>query len=192
MPPAGPPALLSLLWSPLVVVTAAAGDDRGGQIAVSAFAASIVPERPRLLVEVQKRNHTHALIERSRAFAVHLLRDDQWRLVRHWGFVSQTEIEKFAGVDWQPNTDGIPILNDALGVLTCRVVNAMDGGDMTVYLAEVTSSERRDDGDPIRWHEVQRLIPPEWAEEYARKLARDVPDSARRMATIDYAPFTPR
>ncbi len=174
--------LLPLMWAPLTVVTAADGGERGGQIAVGAFTASIVPERPRVLVEIQKRNHTHGLIEASGELAVHLIAREQWEWVRHWGFRSQGETDKFAGVGWREGPRGLPILDGVLGWLACEVVSAMDGGDMTIFLADVFDAERNTAGQPIRWHEVQQMLPEEWRAEYGQKLAHDVPDSARRMA----------
>ena len=130
--------LLSLLWTPLVVVTASHEDEQGGMIAVSAFAASIVPEQPRLMVEIQKRNHTHGLITASERFAVNVLRRERWEWVRDFGFVSQADGDKFsAAIPWHEGPHCIPLLDDAIGTLVCRVVNAMDGGDMTVFLAVV-------------------------------------------------------
>ena len=178
--------LLPLMWAPLTVVTAGHGNGEerqiGGQIAVGAFTASIVPERPRVLVEIQKRNHTHGLIEASGELAVHLIAREQWEWVRHWGFRSQGEVDKFAGIEWREGPRGLPILDGVLGWLACEVVNAMDGGDMTIFLADVFDAQRNTSGQPIRWHEVQQMLPEEWRAEYGRKLAHDVPDSARRMA----------
>ncbi len=184
MPISEAPSLLTLMWSPLTVVTAQHRGRRGGQIAVGAFAASIVPSQPRLLVQIQKRNHTNSLIAASGQFAVHVIARDQWRWVRHWGFRSQTEADKFTGVDWREHESGLPILDGALGWMTCRVVNQMDGGDMAIWLADVTDAARNTRAQPIRWHEVQQLLPPEWVEEYDRKLGNDVPDSGRRMAEL--------
>ena len=182
------PSLLTLLWSPLTVVTAADGERRGGQIAVGAFAASIVPAQPRLLVQIQKRNHTNGLIEASGRFAVHVISRGQWEWVRHWGFRSQTEVDKFAELDWREGPDGLPILDGVVGWLACRVVNRMDGGDMAIWLADVFEAERCSGEQPIRWHEAQQLLPPSWAEEYGRKLGHDVPDSARLMAELSASP----
>ena len=68
----------------------------------------------------------------------------------------------------------------------------MDGGDMTVFLAVVEEAERLSDDAPAPWGDVRPLISEAWVAEYGRKLSQDVPDSARRMETIDYAPFEPR
>lgn len=191
MPLQDAPSLLTLLWSPLTVVTAVDGGQRGGQIAVGAFAASIVPSQPRLLVQIQKRNHTNSLIEASGRFAVHIISREQWPWVRHWGFRSQTEVDKFEHLNWREGPEGLPILEGVVGWLTCCVVNQMDGGDMSIWLADVFAAERCTSAQPIRWHEVQQLLPPDWAEEYGRKLSRDVPDSAHLMRTLSDAPLWP-
>ena len=176
--------LLPLMWAPLTVITAAHRNERGGQIAVGTFTASIVPDRPRVLAEIQKRNHTHQLIEASGMFAIHLIAREQWQWVRHWGFHSQAETDKFKDIPWQEGPQGLPILDGVLGWLACKVTTKMNGGDMTIYLADVFDAQRNTPAQPIRWHEVQQMLPEEWREEYGRKLAHDVPDSARRMGEI--------
>ena len=192
MPLSDAPSLLTLMWSPLTVVTAAHNRQRGGQIAVGAFAASIVPAQPRVLVQIQKRNHTNSLIEASGQLAVHVIAREQWHWVKHWGFRSQTEVDKFDGPGWHDHDDGLPILDGVLGWMTCRVVNYMDGGDMAIWLADVTDASRNTRAQPIRWHEVQQVLPPDWAEEYGRKLSHDVPDSGGRMAELTTnPPWTP-
>ena len=84
-----------MLWTPLVVVTASHEGERGAQIAVSAFAASIVPDKPRVMVEIQKRNHTHALIDERRRFAINILPKEHWPWVRRFGFLSQSQVDRF-------------------------------------------------------------------------------------------------
>ena len=62
----------SLLDPPLWLVTSAHGGRRGGFIATTVTRASIVAEMPRQLITVNKRHHTHTLIEASGAFGMHL------------------------------------------------------------------------------------------------------------------------
>ena len=201
--------LLSMLWTPLVVVTASREGERGGQIAVSAFAASIVPDKPRVMVEIQKRNHSHALIDESHRFAINILPKEHWPWVRRFGFLSQSQVDRFdpaippddagstdlddgAAPRWRIGRHDLPLLEDAIGWLSCRVVNSMDGGDMTVFLAVVDEAERLSDSAPAPWSEVRPLLSDEWVAEYGRKLSQDIPDSAQRMESIDYEPFERR
>ena len=191
-PPSDAVALLSMLWTPLVVVSTSHAGERGAQIAVSAFAASIVPDQPRLLVEIQKRNYTHDLIEGSGRFGISVLPEEHWEWVRELGFRSQGKVDHQVDVDkfddasrWTHGPHGIPLLADAIGTLACRVVNAMDGGDMTIYLAVVEEAHLLRQEEPIQWRDVRPRLPEDWVEEYGRKLAFDIPDSARRMGEME-------
>ena len=76
------------LWGPVCAITAAHGGEAGGQIAVGVLSASILPESPRVLIEIWKANRTHDLIAASGAFAVHPLAKEQADLVRQLGFRS--------------------------------------------------------------------------------------------------------
>ena len=61
--------MMGALWSPIAAVTTAWNDQRNAQIAVAIAAASIVPDKSRVLLQIYKTNHTHGMILQSRAFA---------------------------------------------------------------------------------------------------------------------------
>ena len=54
--------ITSRLWGPVCAITAAHGGEAGGQIAVGVLSASILPEAPRVVIEIWKANRTHDLI----------------------------------------------------------------------------------------------------------------------------------
>ena len=58
------------LWSPIVAVTSRWRGQANAQICVSIAAASIVPEKPRVLAQIYKTNHTHGMVLGSGAFAL--------------------------------------------------------------------------------------------------------------------------
>jgi flavin reductase (DIM6/NTAB) family NADH-FMN oxidoreductase RutF len=177
---------LSWLWTPLVVVTAACGGQRSGQVAVTAQGASIVPERPRLTVALWKYNFTHDLTAGSGAFAVHLLRADQDALVYHFGLQSGRDLDKFDGLDHTAGVTGTPLLRDCLAAFDCRVVNQMDGGDHTIFLADVVAAHGHGEGEPLWWRDLRPRMPAEqaaiWDAKQAvrRRLAIETMDSVRR------------
>ena len=181
--------IMGRLWSPLAAVTSRGRGRVNVQIAVAITAASIVPDQPRVLVQIYKENYSHRLICESRAFALNFLRPDQLQLIRDFGFVSGAERDKLAGVDWSEQITGSPILADRAGWLDCRVVNAMDGGDMTVFLAEVVAGAAHPDAELLTWREARRLIPAEWNQEWERKIGADIAVSRRRTGQIDYTPW---
>ena len=125
------------LDQPLWLVTAADGCRRGGLIATTVTQASIVEDLPRQLITIDKRHNTHALIEASGAFAMHLIDETQLDLVWRFGLQSGHDVDKFAGLMFQTGATGSPLLPEAFAWFDCRVEARMDSGDRTVYLAAV-------------------------------------------------------
>ena len=171
---------LSHFWTPLVAVTAAHAGVRSGQIAVSVHGASIVPQRPRLTAALWKRNLTHDLVQRAGVFAVHLLREDQDEIVYRLGLRSGRDEDKLAGLPLREGATGSPLLADCLAVYECRVLNTMDGGDMTVFLGAVVAMDGGD-GAPLWWRDLRPRMPAEHAAAWDRKIAADIEDSLRTM-----------
>jgi flavin reductase (DIM6/NTAB) family NADH-FMN oxidoreductase RutF len=175
---------LSNLWTPLVAVTSAHGGVRSGQIAVSVHGASIVPQRPRLTAALWKRNLTHDLVRESGVFAVHLLGEDQDEVVYSLGLRSGRDGDKLDGLVSGAGVTGCPLLAEYLAVFECRVLSAMDGGDMTVFLGEVVAMDGRE-GAPLWWRDLRPRMPAEQAAIWDRKIAWDVEDSLSTMDAIE-------
>jgi flavin reductase (DIM6/NTAB) family NADH-FMN oxidoreductase RutF len=148
---------------------------------VSVHGASIVPQRPRLTAALWKRNLTHDLVQDSGAFAVHLLSDDQDEVVYRLGLRSGREGDKLDGLVSGIGVTGCPLLRDYLAVYECRVLNVMDGGDMSVFLGEVVAMDGRE-GAALWWRDLRPRMPAEQAAIWDRKIAGDIEDS---LATMD-------
>ena len=183
--------IMGRLWSPLAAVTTSWQGKTNAQIAVAIAAASIVPDRPRVLVQIYKGNYSHDLIGRSRAFALNFLTRDQLHFIRDFGLVSGADREKLGDVKYAPGETGSPILAGCMGFLDCRVINVMDGGDMTCFLAEVVDGFASPDVEPISWREARRLIPPEWNEAWNTRIGAEIEVSRRRMNQIEYTAWNP-
>ena len=56
--------------------------------------------------------------------------------------------DKFAGDEFRPAADGLPILDDALASLRCLTVDTVAGGDHTILIARVEAAQLRRDGKP--------------------------------------------
>ena len=97
---------------------------------------------------------------------------------------------KLEGLDYKRRETGSPILTDCWGWLDCRVVNAMDGGDMTCFLAEVVDGLTISDDLPLWWRDARQLMPEDWMQAYVEKQAGEVAHSRAGMSEIDYSPYT--
>ncbi len=185
-------SIMGRLWSPIAAVTSYWQGKANAQIAVAIGAASIVPHMPRVLVQIYKGNFSHDLIYQSQGFALNFPRKEQLHFIKDFGLVSGRDRDKLADVAYERRASGSPLLTDCWGFLDCRVVNAMDAGDMTCFLGEVLEGNTLSDGEPMWWREARREIPPEWNEEWDRKVGQEIRRSIQRMQQIDYAPWKGR
>ena len=136
--------MLSGLSAPLAAVSTRCGDTANAQIAVAITSASIVLHRPRIIVQLYHTNYTCELVAASGVLAVNFLAPEQLPLIWQLGMRSGRDGDKLADIPLADTSGaseltGSPILAGCFGYLDCRVVNAMDGGDMTAFLADVVS-----------------------------------------------------
>lgn len=144
-------AVLDRLDTTACVVTTAHEGRPAGCLVTYLTPASITADRPRLLVLTSHENLTHELVQRSGILAVHPLARDQEDWARRFGFQSGRDVDKFAGLDWQPGTTGAPLLAGALGHLEGRVLASLDCGDHTARLVEPLAAALHDAGAiPLR------------------------------------------
>jgi len=166
--------LLRNLTSPVVAITSAHGEVRNGMIIDSAIRASIVPTIPRLAIIIHKFNYSHDLIYGSGAFALHLLRTDQYPLVHHLGFHSRRTVDKLAAVAHRAGVTGAPVLDDCYAHFECRIVNAMDTGASTCFLGDVVAvgygAAAAPRGEVLTAAYFRAHIPAEWRDAYVQQL----------------------
>ena len=142
------------------LVTAKAGNLRGGLIATSINQASIAPDLPRLTVALSRHHHTWDLVEASGVFALHLLSADNLDLVWRFALESGRAVDKFEGIEAKTSALGSPLLSGTIGWLDCRVEERMDIGDRTVYVAEVVEGEVTHFAPPLMTGRLMELASP--------------------------------
>jgi flavin reductase (DIM6/NTAB) family NADH-FMN oxidoreductase RutF len=155
------------------LVTARTDARRGGLIATFVNPASIVPDLPRMLVGLSRFHHTWELVERSNAFALHLLGERHLEWIWRFGLESGRDRDKLEGLRVRTLETGSPLLEDAIGWLDCRVENRMDSGERTIYLAEVVESGIAHFAPPLTFRRLLELAPPARLAELKRQLHRD-------------------
>jgi flavin reductase (DIM6/NTAB) family NADH-FMN oxidoreductase RutF len=127
-----------------VVVVTASGDEGPRGITVSSFTSvSLAP--PTVLVCILKDSRAHAAIAEGR-FVVNVLSDHQGALSDHFARPHLSSDEQFRGLESEGNP---PVLEGCLGYLHCRVVEAWERGDHTIFVAEVESAAMGIEGRPL-------------------------------------------
>ena len=185
-----PPAVsetLAMLSSPILLITTHAQGRSNGLVARSGVFASLVPEAPRVLIELTRANLTHDLVLASRVFALHTLPatpHDALRtslsLVHALGLRSGHDGDKMAGIAARPGVTGCPILTETLTYLEARVVATLDGEELTIFLADVVHGGRLRDGAPLTFDLLREHLPKEWVAEWATSRERQIDDARRR------------
>ena len=142
-------AALSRFASGVTVVTARREDGRPHGLTVSAF-SSLSLEPPLVLVCIDKKARAHDLLARSSYFAVHILRDDQEHLSRHFSS-SLPDGGLFRGVAMREGLGSLPLIEDVLVTIECSSRGAHSGGDHTIYVGEVERVDIRN-GRPLLYY----------------------------------------
>jgi flavin reductase ActVB len=137
-------AALSRFASGVTVVTTIDASGRRHGITVSSF-CSVSLEPPLVLICIEKATASHYAFGESLSFVVNVLRLGQEALSEK--FASQAD-DKFDGVEFTSSASGIPILAGCLATLECSIEKVLDGGDHSIFLAEVRSA-RVSEGEPL-------------------------------------------
>ena len=189
MSPGAPelPDLLSEFWAPLCAVGSHDAAGRlNAQICVSVFGASIVPERPRLLVVLSRTTLTHDLVLESGTLAVTLLAEDQLELLEPLGLRSGRDGEKLSGLPLRTTAAGDPLFTEGVGYLACEALDAVALGDSTAYLVAVRERARLgaagEARGPMRWADARGRIGGDFLGRWAEKSERE--QEAARAAMI--------
>ena len=108
------------------------------------------------------RNYTCELIKESGIFALTLL--DQtctFQTISHFGFQTGREVDKFADMDTPVDANGIPYLGwQACAVISGKVVDSMDLGSHTLFIAEVEDAKVLSENAPLTYADYQSKVKP--------------------------------
>jgi phosphoribosylanthranilate isomerase len=155
------------------LITARHEEQDGGMIATWVVPGTLARGFGRVLAVLSARSHTRGLIERSGRFVVHALAEDQWGLLPRFGHSSGHDVNKFDGLTAVRSARGIPVIDGCLGFAECRVEGRIEGGDRTVYLADVIHQKVHSHKAPLRQGAALSRLPPDIASEMRRRLALD-------------------
>jgi flavin reductase (DIM6/NTAB) family NADH-FMN oxidoreductase RutF len=109
--------------------------------------SSLSLDPPMLLICVNKTSNTRVAIEASGVFVVNILGEKQSKVARQF---ATSRPDKFADLSVSYGELGVPLLDDMLATIECRVVEIVSGGTHTVFLAEVEAAQARE-GMPLTY-----------------------------------------
>jgi flavin reductase (DIM6/NTAB) family NADH-FMN oxidoreductase RutF len=162
-------------WQPLCAVGSHGAEGTiNAQICISITSASIVPDRPRLLVTLWKQNLTHDLVASTGSLSISLMHAGQVNLVSPLGLETGRRGPKLVDVPTALTAAGDPYLLDAVGFADCVVADCLALGDATTFLVLVRHEERLLQAEPVTWGRAAELLPRDVMERYDAKFGSDV------------------
>jgi flavin reductase (DIM6/NTAB) family NADH-FMN oxidoreductase RutF len=136
----------------LFAITCSEGDE------INAFTANWLTQvsfdPPLLAVSVENNSKSLPMIQRSRKFAVNILRTGQRELAGALGKSALKYPEKLASIAYETCGDGYIVLQDALSWVGCVVQQTHPAGDSTLLVAEVVDAGVVAEGQPLTMNEA--------------------------------------
>ena len=137
-----------------------------------------VAEKPvRIAVSVLKNNLTHDMVKRTGKFNVCAISTDaNFDLFRHFGMQSGKNMDKFANFDSALRSENglLRLAKFSNMYLSADVVQTMDLGTHSLFIAEVTEGEVLSQGIPCSYSYYQAMITPQPVKSSKKKWVCDV------------------
>ncbi len=144
----------------LFVLTAKDEKDNG---CITNTAIQVTSEPNRISLAVNKSNYTHDMIIKTGIFTVSIISEDaDFELFKHFGFQSGRDVDKFEGfADCKRLENGtLAITKGVNGYICGKVINTVDLGTHTLFIADVTDMEVLSDTPSATYTYYQSNIKP--------------------------------
>jgi 3-hydroxy-9,10-secoandrosta-1,3,5(10)-triene-9,17-dione monooxygenase reductase component len=126
----------------VTIVTARTPGEEPCGLTVNAF-CSVSLEPPLVLVCIEKTADSHHCIGRMGFFGVSILDAKHGESLSR-RFAETGMGDKFRGIAYRVGAANVPLLEQAVAWMECRVREAVDAGDHTIFIGEVLAGGARD------------------------------------------------
>lgn len=133
----------------VAIIAAGRSGARGG-LTATAF-SSLSDSPPTLLVCVQRKSGTHAVIVAAKSFSVNILAREQQSLAERFsGKCGVTGEHRFeGGAVWETLATGAPVLSGALASLDCELLDEHQFSTHSIFIGRVIDGQFRGEGEPL-------------------------------------------
>lgn len=145
----------------LYILTASLRGRKNGQCLDALMQVTNAP--PRVAIGVGKRSLTHEMIAETERFAFSVIdreAPDCMEVIRHFGFQSGRDVDKFAGYEHLNTPNGLPLLLSAVAGYECTVIPELtiDLGSHALFVASVDWAQTRDSGVPLTYNAYRNTL----------------------------------
>lgn len=148
----------------MYIVTSQSGEAINGQIATVVFQVTNTPVQ--LAICLSKNTYTYELALKSKVLGISVLAEDvPAKEIGVFGYRCGRECFKFAGINYEIGTTGVPlVLDGALAIMEVTVKQIVDVGTHALLIGELSSCKKIRDGNALTYeyyHSVKKGKTPE-------------------------------
>ncbi len=140
-------AVLGRFASGITVITACDAHGQPHGMTVSAF-SSMSLDPPLILICIGNDATMAPVLAAADSFAVNVLTDSQESLSRRF---SGKMDDRFAGIGYSDGKTGVPLLDDVLASIECRIVARHAAGDHEIVIGQVEQA-KASEGRPLLYY----------------------------------------
>jgi flavin reductase (DIM6/NTAB) family NADH-FMN oxidoreductase RutF len=134
-----------------------AGLEPGTDAATVSWLSQASFDPPRVAASLRQESTIWRRVQASGAFAINFLGEGQKDLASDFFRHTKPEEEALRGHAFHRGVTGAPILEEVPAYLECRVVQALDTGDHTLFLADIVEAGVQNELEPLDlaqtgWH----------------------------------------
>lgn len=141
----------------LYIVGSPKDDKLNAQVCNTVFQITSRPMK--VAVGINKGNLTAEHISASGVFSINILDRDSLSLVKHFGYRSGREVNKFEGIEYTVGKTGSPLLSAAIAHLECRVLSdkVVDCGTHWLFVADVVGGKMLKEAEPMTYDYYRKI-----------------------------------
>ncbi len=139
--------LLKTVPYSLALLTTRRGDEVNA-MPVS-WMGQVSAEPPLMQIAVKPERYTHDMIRETGIFTLVFLSKEQKDNIPGFKIKGDDRSKKFEGFDVSESSAGLPVLNDAVGWMDCKVVSITRPGDHTLFVGEITDAKVLNEGEAL-------------------------------------------
>jgi len=141
-------AALGRFATGVTIVTARAADGTPVGLTANSFnSVSLAP--PLVLWSLGLRSRALPVFQSAEHYAIHVLGVEQQALAQRF---ASRDVDRWAGMDWTPNAEGVPLLPAAVAVFECRSRSRYPEGDHVILVGEVLRCRHDGAASPLLYH----------------------------------------
>ena len=120
-------------------------------LTVSSF-CSLSMNPPLILICIDKKIPSHKTLKNGASFGVNICTSEQGKLA--WDFANSNidKNELILSQNHRITDNKVPLLNDCLASMECKIKEAYEGGDHTIFVGQIENGDFDEESDPLIYY----------------------------------------